>query len=372
MSKTVRLNSFEVAAVNLVLFILVSTIILNTGANALNSSKSLLMDDRLTKAYQYILSRYNPTLGLVSESEDKGINAVEGTTVDNTYWIYSDNLWAAEALQPYNLDIAENISRAVQSYIAKYGKSMLFEAALGEVIPTTIHAGKNIVALNVTVNGKWVQILLDRHQYVDNPEGIFNDSDEYADLCFYMTIDYWMLNDTHASEHWFRAGETLWNDSTNKGFYDKAAKSYKPQPLYQNMKLGLFLLAQRATGFRSNITSVVEAAAWSYQIKNGGIASLSYMNGTVYGTANIETTSALLLSYNDKLIERLRIQKSNCETKSQECEDRIDQLQTEIEPLKEQVTNLRLVFIVLGVATVILATISMVLLIRSAKARHSR
>jgi len=326
--------------------IFIPTIIAFTNTIAQSSSEFLSTDDRLIKAYEYILSRYNPILGLVSESEDKGINAVNGTTVDNTYWIYSDNLWAAEALKPYNLDIAENISKTVQSYIEEYGNSMLFEAALGEVIPTTIHAGKNIIAFNATVNGKWVQILLDRHQYVDNPESVFNDAEEYADLCSYMAIDYWMMGGALTSEHWFRKGEELWNYTTNKGFYDKAVydKESKTYGLYQNMKLGLFLLARRVTGFQSNITIAVEATAWSYQLENGGIASLSYMNGSVYGTANIETTSALLLAYNYDLIHRLMKR-----------------------PLEYLIERLRLWLIVLGVATLVLATTSIVLLIKLSK-----
>jgi hypothetical protein len=329
--------------------IFISTNIAITNTIAQDSLEFLSMDDRLIEAYEYILSRYNPILGLVSESEDRGINAVNGTTVDNTYWIYSDNLWAAEALKPYNLEIAENISETVQSYIEEYGDSMLFEAALGEVIPTTIHAGKNIIAFNGTVNGKWVQILLDRHQPIDNP-GIFNDAEEYADLCNYMTINYWVRGDASTSEYWFRKGEELWNYTTNKGFYDKAVYSQESliQGLYENMKLGLFLLAQRVTRFQSNITKAVEAAAWSYQLENGGIASLSYMNGSVYGTANIETTSALLLAHNYYLIDW--IGQSICEAK--------------IEQLEQLIERLRLWLIVLGAATLVLATANIVLLIR--------
>ena len=257
-------------------------------------------DDRLTTAYEYILSRYNPALGLVSESEDGRVNVVNGTSVNNTYWIYGDNLWAAEALRPYRPGVAANISMTVQSYVEEYGRSMVYEVALGEVIPTTIHGKRNIEAFSGTVNGSWVQILLERHQYVDDPEGIFYDAEEYTDLCFYLTIDYWLMDDIHASEHWFRNGEGLWNYSTNKGFYDKAARE---AGLYRNAELGLFMLTKNVTGFPSNITSGVEEAVWSYQRENGGIASLSYLNGTVRGTADVETTSALLLAYaciNDK------------------------------------------------------------------------
>jgi len=260
-------------------------------------------NDRLTRAYEYILSRYNPALGLVSESEDESVNVVNGTSMNNTYWVYGDNLWAAEALRHRSPVVAANISMTVQSYVEEYGRSMLFEVMLGEVIPTTIHGKRNIEAFNGTVDGSWVQILLERHQSVDDPEGVFYDAEEYADFCFYSTIDYWVMDDIHASERWFRSGEGLWNYSTNKGFYDKMSRE---DGFYRNVALGLFLLAKNVTGFPSNITSAVDEAVWSYQKENGGIASLSHLNGTVYKMADVKTTSALLLAYNDQLVTRLQ------------------------------------------------------------------
>jgi hypothetical protein len=327
---------------------------------AQSSSEFQSTDDRLIKAYEYILSRYNATLGLVSESKDEGKNAVNGTSVNDTYWIYSDNLWAAEALRPYNPEIAENISRTVQSYIKEYGNSMLFEAALGEEIPTTIHAGKNIIAFNGTVNGKWVQILLDRHQPADNPN-TFPDADEFADLCSYMTINYWIMGNTSASEYWFKKEEEMWNCTTNNGFYDKAVydKTSDTYDLYANMKLGLFLLAQRVTGFQSNITIQVEATAWSYQLKNGGIASLSYMNGSVYGTANVETTSALLLAYDYDLIGRLLKKQFNALTASyQQLLMNYTALETNYTKLQEDLTYTKdLVYVLTAITVILIAAI---------------
>lgn len=264
-------------------------------------------NDRLTRAYEYILSRYNPALGLVSESEDESVNVMNGTSMNNTYWAYGDNLWAAEALRHRSPVVAANISMTVQSYVEEYGRSMLFEVMLGEVIPTTIHGKRNIEAFNGTVDGSWVQILLERHQSVDDPEGVFYDAEEYADLCFYLTIDYWLMDDIHASQQWFRSGEGLWNYSTNKGFYDKTPRE---DGLYRNVELGLFLLAKNVTGFTSNITSAVEEAVWSYQRENGGMASLSYLNGTVHGMADVEATSAVLLAYDDQLVTRLQRRQS--------------------------------------------------------------
>ena len=258
---------------------------------------------QLENAASYLLLMYNPTLGLLANSEDKGPNPTEAPVpCTDTYWVYSDNLWSGYALQPFNQEIAENITDTVQQYIAEYGWPMFFEVCIGEPIPTTIHDGKDIVIFDDVVNGTRVQVLLDRHQPQDNP-GIFNDADEYADLCFYMTLNYWLKGNSVESENWFRLGEDLWNNTTNKGFYDKATKSVGR---YQNYKLGLFLLAQRVTEIESDITEHVEVAAWSYQNELGGITSQSWLNGSVYGTANAEATSALLLAYNDQLILDIR------------------------------------------------------------------
>lgn len=206
---------------------------------ALDSSPS---KSQLERAALYLVSMYNPTLGLVANSEDRGPNPLgrEGVPCNNTYWVYSDNLWAGWALQPFNPSIAENITKTVQWYMARYGRSMLFEAAIGEPIPTTIHASKTIKVFDEIVDGSRLQVLLDRHQYADNP-GVFHDAEDYADLCWYMTLNYWMMGDIGASMHWFRTGERLWNYTTKKGFYDKAARN---DGRYQNFKLGLPISAE--------------------------------------------------------------------------------------------------------------------------------
>ena len=255
---------------------------------------------QLENAATYLLSMYNPAIGLIANSEDTGLNPTNNSVPNtNTYWAYSDNLWAGYALQPFNHEIAENITDNVQQFIVEYGWPLLFEVAIGVQIPTTIHNGKDIVVYDDFVKGTRIQVLLDRHQPHDNPS-IFDDADEYADLCFYMTINFWLKGNTTKSEQWFRSGEALWNYTTNNGFYDKATKNIGR---YQNYKLGLFLLTQRATGFQSNIAEYVEATAWSYQKNDsGGITTQSWLNGLIYGTANAETTSALLLAYNYELI----------------------------------------------------------------------
>jgi hypothetical protein len=249
---------------------------------------------------------------------------------------------------------------------------MLFEAAIGEPIPTTIHAKKNIKVYDDVVNGIRIQVLLDRHQYADNP-GVFNDAEVYTDLCFYLTINYWMMGDTNASMHWFQTGEAWWNATTNKGFFDAAAQTVGR---YQNYKLGLFLLAQRVTGFSSDIVETVETTAWSYQNTLGGITTQCWLDGSPYGTANTETTAALLLAYNTNLTRRLHERRNYIVN---ELTAEVKELTTKNLKLQEEIVVLRdspwlatpwpSWFTILLVATIISTTLSSILIIRGVRRR---
>ncbi len=192
--------------------------------------------------------------------------------------------------------IANNISKSIMPYLVEYGYSNLFEVVLGIKITDTIYGKSNLKVATYTFDDANYTVWVDRHRPGDGE--IFYDAEEYADLAFYLSLNYYLKGNRTASEHWFRIGEKMWNDY---GFLDKAAKE---SGRYQNYKLGLYLFTVKAIGFNSTIYYSVENIAWSYQKENGGIAAQSYLNGTIYGTANIETTSILLLAYNEELIEK--------------------------------------------------------------------
>ena len=266
------------------------TVIEKAGTNA---------DDlRLQNAASFISRRYNHKIGLVSEAEDQGSNVPDGTPCYRTFWIYSDNLWASQALKPFNSTIAGNISRTIAPYIKKVGNSNLFEVMLGDKITSTRYDGSDVSVDYFIVDGVNYTVWADRHQKGDG--GIFYDAEEYADLCFYLALNCYLNGEQENATHFLKIGEGMWD---GHGFLDRAAKEIGR---YQNYKLGLYLFTVRALGYNSSIYDSVEKTAWSYQKENGGIAAQSYLNGTVYGTANIETTSALLLAYNEELISRFR------------------------------------------------------------------
>lgn len=264
------------------------------------NSEDELIKQRIINAANYIKNRYDPRIGLVSESEDTGSNVPDGTPCYRTFWVYSDNLWASQALRPFFPQIAKNISKSIMPYLVEYGYPNLFEVVLGIKITNTIYGKSNLKVATYTFDDVNYTVWVDRHKPGDGE--IFYDAEEYADLAFYLSLNYYLSGDISTSEHWFRIGEKMWN---GYGFLDKAAKE---SGRYQNYKLGLYLFTVKATGFTSEIYNSVENVAWSYQKENGGIATQSYLNGTIYGTANVETTSILLLAYNEELIEKFHPQ----------------------------------------------------------------
>ena len=90
----------------------------------------------INAAVSYLESRYSPSIGLVSESEDLGLHWLSLTTelgsqwnpnwhYYNTYWTASDNLYALLALEPFNPILSQQINHTIQSYgIQEQGEFM--------------------------------------------------------------------------------------------------------------------------------------------------------------------------------------------------------------------------------------------------------
>ncbi|MBC7091139.1 MAG: hypothetical protein H5T50_04430 [Nitrososphaeria archaeon] len=291
-----KVNRKYFALIILLAFVAYLIILTNYIANQVEEDNRFAQ--RLSRAAEYIVNRYDPRIGLVSESEDTGSNVPDNTPCYRTFWIYSDNLWASKALEPYNYFIARNISKTISPYIRVFGKPNLFEVVLGEKITSIRYDRKVFCVGKFTFDSENYTIWVDRHHEGDG--GIFHDAEEYADLCLYLALNHYLHGDKENATRLVRVAESMWN---GYGFLDKAAKECG---LYQNYKLGLYLFTVKALDCNSTIYDEVEKVAWSYQKENGGIATQSYLNGTIYGTANVETTSILLLAYNEDLILRFR------------------------------------------------------------------
>src|SRR5437867_3570204 len=90
----IHLNSFPIS-----LLFFKSDILASTDLSLLN----------LTAAYQYIIDRYDSHYGLVSENE-----------YTDKYWLWSDNVLAAEVLKNHDHTLYEKITKTIRSYIQSY------------------------------------------------------------------------------------------------------------------------------------------------------------------------------------------------------------------------------------------------------------
>jgi hypothetical protein len=84
-----------------------------------------------------------------------------------------------------------------------------------------------------------------------------------------------------------------------KGIYDLATQN---DGKYANFKLALILYASKILNITIGNYTQIEDKLWSMQQSNGGITSLSDLNGNPIGSANAETTAMALLPYNNELI----------------------------------------------------------------------
>ena len=102
-------------------------------------------------AVSYLVGNYNPHIGLIYESEDKGYSLawVLGYFLD-TEWLYSDNLEALHVLEKVsNQSCTENILRLIT--VTSYQKiPTIWDILFGENIPDDIRHAENIAVVNTS------------------------------------------------------------------------------------------------------------------------------------------------------------------------------------------------------------------------------
>jgi len=248
----------------------------------------------ITRAVDYLVSRFNPALDLIYESDDTGDHWLGHEfsgfkwRYRQTYWLYSDNLFAAYALEPFRLDVANRIRSALDKY--RIPSSGLFEVVVGEPIPTITNAVDHIVE-----SSSDYVIVARRHDSPIISYGL------YADLICYRSLQLFLQGRTHEACHSLRQAISLWN---GRGLDDWSYRVV--DGFYSNQKLALLLYTSKVLGLRFATYAEMEHHLWSMQQGDGGLASLSNPEGKPMGSSNTETTALALLIYNDALIRSVR------------------------------------------------------------------
>lgn len=245
----------------------------------------------IARAEAYLVAQLNPTLGLVYESEDPGTHWLTSEypnfhwRYNQTYWLYSDNLFASLALQKDYPEISNEINASINRY--HQPPSGVFEVVEGERIHLPLHAaGDYIVAENVNY-----VITIRRH----NATALaFN----WLDLWMYEALEYDLEGNYPSAQFLLRRTETMWRGN---GLWEW---SFLLTHTFSNHKLALFLFTARALGITVPEEDMMLQHLWSMQNQNGGIASLSDAAGRPIGSSNTETTALTLLIYNQNLLAK--------------------------------------------------------------------
>jgi hypothetical protein len=246
---------------------------------------------KVDSAINYLTDHYNPTVGLLFESEDTGIKnfGERNYSHNQIYWVYSDNLIATWALKPFNPQLSEMINQTIQSY--NISKSHFFEVLFGKPIPMNVSTA--------------VYQIIEQHQDWIIMAEFHNSSTpllwkNYSDTLIYQSLNLYIRGNRTGAEHYFYQAYEMWD---GKGINDNATKT---DGKYANFKLALILYTSKILDVNIENYTQIEDQLWSMQQDNGGITSLADLNGYPIGSANTETTAMTLLLYNDELISMIQ------------------------------------------------------------------
>jgi len=256
--------------------------------------------DQLKKATNYLISHFNDTVNLIYESEDTGRHflldeypELEGYLFyNNTYWIYSDNLFAYLGLEPFSPYHSKLIKESYEEKVLSLsGFSNLFEVVKGQPIKEQILDAKNYY------HGNFSGCYIFARKHDQEPPLRIED---YADLCLYKALSLYFDKEYEGAEEWFFKAYEMFD---GKGLYDKATQV---DGKYANYKMALLLYTSKVLDIDIPAFDTIERQLWSMQnTTNGGIVSLADLDGNPIGSSNCETTSLTLMVYNDNLINRL-------------------------------------------------------------------
>jgi hypothetical protein len=260
----------------------------------------------IERAVNYLVSHYNPKVGLIYESEDAGkTHWLARTEFPNfhwnysqVFWLYSDNLFAVYALMPYDLQLAHEINDTIHRYNPPFSNK--FESVIGTPV------GPDRGARDVIVNQSDTFVVL--YRIHDGPIG--NPKIPFGDAIIYRALSEYYLGETELAVTDVNWAASLWNGTCLVDYgvtQTNLTASDAPSDIQwcMNMKVALLLYGAEVVGVKLPNFDQLEAHLWSMQNEDGGITTLATGHGQPSGSANTETTALTLLIYNQALINRL-------------------------------------------------------------------
>jgi len=230
---------------------------------------------------------------LIYESDDPGQHWLKSEfsnftwNYNQTFWLYSDNLFAYLALRHDYPLIANQIIQSIQAY--DQPTSNLFEVLLGQRIPLPLRNPQDYIVANDAEH----VVMIRRHNASTVALG------KYVDFWMYEALERCLDGDLATASFLVHEAERLWRE---EGLWDWSFTIH--DHMFSNQKLALLLFTARALGIGLENEREMESQLWSMQTEDGGIASLSDANGIKAGSANAETTALTILVYDDASLAR--------------------------------------------------------------------
>jgi hypothetical protein len=256
----------------------------------------LHFNQTLGRAYKYLISSYNSTLGLCYVYPGSDI-----------YWLSHDNVLASYVLQNWNREIADNISKTVGELAVLYGlerhpSGLLKDGRVDILLGCSYDSLKDI---NTTFERDYLGSKIKTETVENtNAQGIQG----YADLLCYASLMEWRKQNYSGAQSYYDTFKEMWNPSTN-GFEDVV---FNITHKYETYKLALFYLLSKTIGEDFQFKEQLIRRIWECQDANGGfrthytiaeIGTQSYLSFPEDSCTNTETTSIILLADVPSLFE---------------------------------------------------------------------
>jgi hypothetical protein len=234
-----------------------------------------MQEERLSTLENFLVAQFDSDMRLVRESPD--------VTINRTYWLLSDNLFASNALKQNHSEVAAKINET----LIRYGRlhDGLHEAVFGEVIHLPPYAPQTVT---IDSSDYW-KIKIEVRDAVSGK--LMDDWIDYADILLYAALSEHNRGDVDSALFYFTHAKEMWNGA---GLYDKPTRQ---DGYYTTHKLALLLHVANVLNQTLPFREELESRIWMFQRGDGGIRSHYLGNMTSDREANSETAALVLLVY---------------------------------------------------------------------------
>lgn len=219
-----------------------------------------------TKAYEYLVSNYNPTYGLARENEN----------IDK-HWLWTDNILVSNVLKDYDFAKAANITSTIRHYNELY--DLDFRHPVGALFGQVAFF-KSVTDKNV-VNNIWIS---------DSDGSVELECSDYGDIAFYKSIYYYKAGKIADARSCYDKGASMFDGI---GIRDKAFDADGQR--YSTYKIALWKIASNMTGF-GEAKDALTIISYMQNSTTGGIYTHYRADMRPDSQTNVETTSLAILA----------------------------------------------------------------------------